>query len=441
MMLRSALVVPARSSLRGSSSSSSSSSLRLSCPAPCTRRAPLLPVVPLTRFPFAVRHFSITGYRQLSEDKSKHRHEAQPAQAPTQTIDASVPTASTTTPSSATTPTTAPAPKTGTWHSVKSFVKWYYRGMQQVGWNYQTSKLLKRAADPSKNPSSPYTLTRQDQRLISTSFTDVLKIPPILVFVALAEEMLPIMILFLPDFIPSPCHVPSQVHEAHEEHEVDLIGWNTKLATELEGYAVPDLQGKGTRKMPWNVVKTLAKRYRINTITLPFLVRRNLVKHQVYLDKDDQILLSAVAHPSPLPAEIAERTFTHPSAASRALILGNSIPEDESPLALAELARACRERGLRSLGLPPSELRSLLSQWLAISQAEIRPCTAEERMEQMARRSIRLFRDDQMEQLHDSVAQRRSMRFWKKVKTTLRGIIDAGAQPSPPRIRVAPKQE
>lgn len=428
MVIRFAWVPPARRSLRGR--------IRLSSPAPCTRRPIPAEVLPAARLAhhFVVRNFGSTAYRRLSEEKSNHQHEAQAqAQAKAKAIDASV---SSTTPVPSAVSSTVPA-KTGTWHGLKSFVKWYYRGMKQVGWNYKTSKLLKQAADPS-NPS-PYTLTRQDERLIRTSLTDVLKIPHILVFVALAEEMLPIMVLFLPDLIPSPCHVPSQVHEANEAHEVDSVEWNARLQRDLDGYFVPEVKGK--RKMPWGMVKTLAKRYGINTVAFPFVVARRLAEHQEYLDKDDRALLSSLtALPSPLPAQVAERTFTHPSAASRALVLGNSIP-DEGPLAQEELARACRERGLRSLGLPPSELRSLLNQWFTLSQAELRPSTPEERIVQLARRSIQLFRDDHLDQLRESVAQRRSMGFWKKIKTTLRGITNAGAQPPPPRIRVAPKQE
>ena len=220
----------------------------------------------------------------------------------------------------------------------------------------------------------------------------------------------------------------------HEAHELRLAEAASALRS---AERAPGVRGNSRDDR----LRELATLFGLATWGTAALLRRRIAAHTVYLEADDRALLS---HPSPppgladdeimlagsgahLPLALQERVLASASANAHALAWGNLVPTTGT-----ELARACRERGLRSIGVSDAQMRGQLADWLATSCTA--PTLAQDGGSQLAalehawelsERAVALYTDKGLDMVRARVQSRSQLGFLQRMKDTLRHITAA----------------
>lgn len=156
----------------------------------------------------------------------------------------------------------------------------------------------------------------------------MLKLPLFVAILVILEEILPLVVIYLPSLLPSTCILPSQLETIHSATELkrhrvisDLQAPESEVA-KVSG-AGSDL-GDVLSQLSSQALSQLATVYNLATWGTQGMLRSRIASHLRYLRDDDGLMSEG-------------RGF-------------NSVPQDK-----VGLVKACSERGLRAVGLPHAE--------------------------------------------------------------------------------------
>ncbi|THH05464.1 hypothetical protein EW146_g9895 [Bondarzewia mesenterica] len=172
------------------------------------------------------------------------------------------------------------------WHQVKEFFKFYVRGMKMVNTHrIQANELLGRV----KSGGAP--LTRWETRFVATARTDVLKLIPFVLVVLIAEEVIPLIVLYVPSMLPSTCIMPSQRERIDNKRREKQRVFGETMRDEFlaikeaspSHVALSSVSGR----MP---LVALCGIFSLSTIGPPFMRRNRLERHLKAIAEDDVLL-------------------------------------------------------------------------------------------------------------------------------------------------------
>ncbi|KAJ3567051.1 hypothetical protein NP233_g6612 [Leucocoprinus birnbaumii] len=135
-----------------------------------------------------------------------------------------------------------PAPADANWfkrtmHKAIQLAKFYFRGVKLIwvrrGEIAQIRARIKAGGAP---------LSRAEFRFIQTQKDDVNKVIPFIIIALLLEEVIPIIAIYAPSFLPSTCILPSQQARIQEKRYQKAVGFAIKhapLFTELQSKESP----------------------------------------------------------------------------------------------------------------------------------------------------------------------------------------------------------
>ncbi|KIP08288.1 hypothetical protein PHLGIDRAFT_35050 [Phlebiopsis gigantea 11061_1 CR5-6] len=90
-------------------------------------------------------------------------------------------------------------------HQAKELFKFYVRGLKLINTNRKRANAMRERV---KNGGPP--LTRWETRFIRTYQEDALKLIPFALIIIIAEEVIPLVVMYAPSILPSTCILPSQ---------------------------------------------------------------------------------------------------------------------------------------------------------------------------------------------------------------------------------------
>jgi len=90
-------------------------------------------------------------------------------------------------------------------HQAKELFKFYVRGLKLINTNRKRANAMRERV---KNGGPP--LTRWETRFIRTYREDALKLIPFALIILIAEEAIPLVVMYAPGLLPSTCVLPSQ---------------------------------------------------------------------------------------------------------------------------------------------------------------------------------------------------------------------------------------
>lgn len=184
----------------------------------------------------------------------------------------------------------------------------------------------------------PTTFSRADWVLLWRTRHDLIRLPLFALFFLIAEDLTPLLVIFLPGILPYPCRFPrllSRMRETAEQRR--KAAFNELESRHPHGVLSPGLT-KGVAHQ--HLLKSLDLSGRLWDrlgFTLPGLWATKGRLRMIFLEIDDQRLL-----------------------------------QDGGPLSLEfeEVQIACSDRGINILGKSETELKTKLSDWLRLTAAE-----------------------------------------------------------------------
>ncbi|KAI0093294.1 hypothetical protein BDY19DRAFT_419586 [Irpex rosettiformis] len=90
-------------------------------------------------------------------------------------------------------------------HQAKELFKFYYRGLKLINTNRKRANEMKERVKIGGPP-----LTRWEHRFIRTSEEDMRKLIPFALIILIAEEVIPLVVMYTPFILPSTCILPAQ---------------------------------------------------------------------------------------------------------------------------------------------------------------------------------------------------------------------------------------
>ncbi|KAL5485003.1 hypothetical protein ACEPAI_7645 [Sanghuangporus weigelae] len=90
-------------------------------------------------------------------------------------------------------------------HQAKELFKFYVAGLKYVGVHWKEVRAIQQRVKSGGPP-----LTWREHRFILTNRSDRIKLVPFLVIVLIVEELIPLIVLYVPGMLPSTCVLPSQ---------------------------------------------------------------------------------------------------------------------------------------------------------------------------------------------------------------------------------------
>ncbi|KAI9290363.1 LETM1-like protein-domain-containing protein [Umbelopsis sp. AD052] len=234
------------------------------------------------------------------------------------------------------------------YQQTKKLMTFYKDGIKLLWANHKTTKSLK-----EKVSKEGHVLTRDEFQLIHLSEKDMIKLIPFAAIFLILAESIPLVVMFAPGLVPSTCVTPSQMKKQREKmynKRLEMSKNVVESTSRVEGISVSDFLSHA------NVCR-LAKRYEMDFdlanidrkhlssycrfMGLPSygtqgMLRKRLDKYLDYIVRDDKY--------------IAE--------------------EGVDQLDMPELEQAAEERGMRSVDVPPEQLRKSLQYWISLSLKE-----------------------------------------------------------------------
>ncbi|CAM0139872.1 hypothetical protein VKS41_007216 [Umbelopsis sp. WA50703] len=231
------------------------------------------------------------------------------------------------------------------YQEAKKLMTFYKDGIKLLWANNKTAKSLK-----DKVEREGYVLSRDEYQLIKISEKDMIKLIPFAAIFLILAESIPLFVMFAPGLVPSTCVTPGQMQKQREKlykKRLEMSKNVVQSGSKVEGISVNDFLSHA------NVCR-LAKRYemdfQLSNIDRKHLsaycrfmglgswgthgmLRKRLDKHLDYIVQDDKY--------------IAE--------------------EGVEQLEINELEQAAEERGMRSIDVPPEQLRKSIQYWINLS--------------------------------------------------------------------------
>ncbi|TDL25974.1 hypothetical protein BD410DRAFT_764241 [Rickenella mellea] len=216
------------------------------------------------------------------------------------------------------------------WHQIKEFAKFYYRGVTLIWWNGQEVRRIQK-----RIKSGGAALSRAENRFILTYQSDRLKLVPFVLMAVILEEIIPLVVIYAPGILPSTCVLPSQRERIENRRHA------RQRAAFVERRSV--IQSLGTlggsvslRTLDDASASALCGLLGLSDWGLKAIKTSRISKHLRTIAQDDVLLF-------------AER-------------------DNLSWLSDVEVAEALWERGCATAAKTPSEKRKLLTWWIDEAQ-------------------------------------------------------------------------
>ncbi|KIO15896.1 hypothetical protein M407DRAFT_34488, partial [Tulasnella calospora MUT 4182] len=177
-------------------------------------------------------------------------------------------------------------------------------------------------------------MTRWESQFIKTYRQDLKKLAPFLLIVLVIEEIIPLIVMYVPGILPSTCILPSQLERIQVKAENTRKEAVKSVSSLLKDVKVEDLKSVvagGLNSFDGALLKELCRVFGQRSWGPGILARRRLERHLEYLKTDDALLAAE----------------------------GKGIR-----LSVPELRIALWDRGFVVDGVAESALRSKLANWV-----------------------------------------------------------------------------
>jgi len=226
-------------------------------------------------------------------------------------------------------------------HQGKELFKFYWHGLRLIYVHRKTVKDIQRRLAEEKAAGREASITRWEWQFIRTYKQDVARLVPFILILLILEEILPLVVLYVPGILPSTCILPSQYERIRQKAESDRVAAMLPIKEWLRSSGIKTqsvLEG-GVRGLDGSLVKNLCRAFNLASWGPSFLTRSRLQHHLEYLREDDTLLASE----------------------GRGRLLSS-----------AEARRALSERAFILQDLQETELLPTLANWLDIADNEQR---------------------------------------------------------------------
>lgn len=327
----------------------------------------------------APAHTQPTTHQQGSASRSTKQastNQAPPKPNTSPSTSTSTPPSTSSSSSSPPAPPQPPNPKSGLverarqlFHQVKFLFKFYLNGVKQVYYDgKRVSEIKKSVKDTGRQ------MAWSEKRLLRVHSANLSKLPLFLAILIILEEILPLVVIYAPNLLPSTCILPSQLLKIRQTEEIKrsaaieklrrskevrdlmtLAGWSISKAGDRQDtieavQKVFPLHGEKGKDISQRL-RTLSKDTLIDfcrvfslstTLRTASMMRDKLEAHLKFLAKDDLFLRGH------------ESSATSPNYAE--------VPE-EGPI----LAEISSERGMRCVELESRDMFENMRDWLKVT--------------------------------------------------------------------------
>ncbi|KAG9009986.1 hypothetical protein FRB94_011122 [Tulasnella sp. JGI-2019a] len=179
-------------------------------------------------------------------------------------------------------------------HQGKELFKFYWHGLRLISVHRKTVKDIERRLAAEKAAGRKPTMTRWEWQFIRTYKQDVVKLVPFLLILLILEEILPLVVLYIPGLLPSTCILPSQSERIQQKAEttrtealVPIKEWIRQSGKDAQALAAGGLQA-----LDGPLMKQLCRAFNLASWGPSALARYRLRQHLDYLHEDDAFLAS-----------------------------------------------------------------------------------------------------------------------------------------------------
>lgn len=184
--------------------------------------------------------------------------------------------------------------------------RWLHIGKQLFKFYWNALKVLwadvGRAREIKTRPQEEW--SRREMRLVKRTKADLWKLVPFVAILcilvrklsaviqadSIQEELLPLLVLYAPNSLPSTTILPAQLIRIKDEEQ-------TRRKAALFSYAksiLEPLPSPIITALPADNIKQLCKVYELGTLAPTFWLRRRLRKHLEFISRDDEMLRKEV---------------------------------------------------------------------------------------------------------------------------------------------------
>lgn len=218
------------------------------------------------------------------------------------------------------------------YHQAKELFKFYWAGLKYI---FAHRKEVKRIQERIKNGGSP--LTWREHRFILENNSDMIKLVPFILTIVVIEEIIPLIVMYVPGMLPSTCILPSQKARIEaKRHERQRQAYATAKGNDL--FKNTDVESITIKTLQADEVALLCNVAGISTLGLTSMQRRRLLKYLTAIAVEDNIL--------------------HGEG-------------DGARLTHAEIVSALWDRGFLAESYTPAQQRDRLRWWLEAVKPEI----------------------------------------------------------------------
>ncbi|TBU22845.1 hypothetical protein BD311DRAFT_769649 [Dichomitus squalens] len=239
-----------------------------------------------------------------------------------------------------------PPPEDASWvgklyHQAKELFKFYWNGVKLINVNRKRVRDIQARVKGGGDP-----LTRWEARFIANFRQDALKLIPFLLIVLVAEEVIPLVVIYAPFLLPSTCLLPSQkerIDKKKREKQKDFADSMQLVFRDVYKRSVDHPELTVEKLLDRVAAVSYNGIFALSTFGIPSMRLRRIKKHLANIAADDAFLVRE-----------------H---------LGERLTADE-------LREALEERGICSVTdqLSTEAMRTRLRWWLAeINQADNDP--------------------------------------------------------------------
>ncbi|KAJ7048174.1 hypothetical protein C8F01DRAFT_1072293 [Mycena amicta] len=211
-----------------------------------------------------------------------------------------------------------------TLHKAVQLAKFYFRGVKLVYTRSIVARNIRARVD-----SGGDALERWEHRMLYTQAADMRRLAPFVLTALILEEVIPLIIIWAPGFLPSTCILPSQRERIQERATEKALAFITSHGPSLATLTRAASDGE-IPLAALNRPEVICGLLGLSTFGLDFMRRRRIQRHLLFVSADDVFL---------------DR-------------------DGIRSLSAQDLKQALRERGIVSPGLDTAQQTQKLSYWL-----------------------------------------------------------------------------
>lgn len=178
-------------------------------------------------------------------------------------------------------------------HQGIQLFKFYLRGIKLIGVHGKTVRDIRKRLATEKAEGKEARITRWESQFIKTYRQDIKKLVPFLLIVLIIEEIIPLIVMYVPGVLPSTCILPSQIERIQMKAENTRKNAIKSVSSLLKDVNMDDLKqlaSSGLNKFDAALLKELCRVFGQASWGPGILARRRLERHLQYLKTDDGLL-------------------------------------------------------------------------------------------------------------------------------------------------------